>query len=272
MEEYNHIEIQKENNIYSYKGRPFPFASKPPIRDNTKHGEKLKGQIFNASTEIIKNREDRGINSENLIVLEVESEAISEETLQVMQNKFNMYIVEETLLDEQKDSSKLIVQFETKEDIDKFNTEMQYWQEDNKDDQILTKAKRRDLFNSIENIILPVYINKNIAKNNRKKIAMQLLKLIGLENRANHFPTELSGGEQQRVAIARCLANNPKIILADEPTGNLDEENELFIFSLLKKLALQGKCVIVVSHDNSIKKFADKVLYMKKGVLYEETR
>ncbi len=129
-----------------------------------------------------------------------------------------------------------------------------------------------DKMNSIENIILPMYINKNIAKNNRKKIAMQLLKLIGLENRANHFPTELSGGEQQRVAIARCLANNPKIILADEPTGNLDEENELFIFSLLKKLALQGKCVIVVSHDNSIKKFADKVLYMKKGVLYEETR
>jgi len=152
MEEYNHIEIQKENNIYSYKGRPFPFAPKPPIRDNAKHGEKLKGQIFDTSTKIIENRKDKGINSENLIVLEVESTAISEEILQVMQDKFNMYIVEETILDENKNSSRLIVQFDTKEDINKFNNERQYWQEDNKDDQILTGAKRRDLFNSIENI------------------------------------------------------------------------------------------------------------------------
>ena len=90
MEEYNHIEIQKEDNIYSYKGRPFPLAPKPPIRDNAKHGEKLKGQIFDTSTKIIKTRKDKGINSENLIVLEVESEAISEEILQVMQDKFNM--------------------------------------------------------------------------------------------------------------------------------------------------------------------------------------
>ncbi len=152
MEEYNHIEIQKEDNIYSYKGRPFPLAPKPPIRDNAKHGEKLKGQIFDTSTKIIKTRKDKEINSENLIVLEVESEAISEEILQVMQDKFNMYIVEETVLDENKNNSKLIVQFDTKEDIDRFNNERQCWQEDNKDDQILTWAKRRDLFNSIENI------------------------------------------------------------------------------------------------------------------------
>ena len=152
MEEYNHIEIQKEDNIYSYKGKPFPFAPKPPIRDNAKHGEKLKGQIFNTSNKILKNRKDRGINSENLIVLEVESEAISEEILQVMQDKFNIYLVEETILDNEKNKSRLVVQFDNKEDIDKFNKERQYWQEDNKEEQVLTCAKRRNLFNSIDNI------------------------------------------------------------------------------------------------------------------------
>lgn len=118
-----------------------------------------------------------------------------------------------------------------------------------------------------ENTIVPLLINRNIQKNQKNKIVLDLLKTIGLQNRSNHFPKELSGGEKQRVAIARALVNNPQIILADEPTGNLDKENEKFIFSLLHKLAKENKCVIIISHSPLIKKYADQVFYMKNGTL-----
>ena len=90
---------------------------------------------------------------------------------------------------------------------------------------------------------------------------------MNLKDRYNHFPRELSGGEQQRVAIARALITNPSIILADEPTGSLDFENEIKILKILKKLSKDGKCIIVVSHGNEILKYADKVLKIKDGEL-----
>lgn len=120
---------------------------------------------------------------------------------------------------------------------------------------------------SFENVMLPMYVNNEIKKEDRKKNALKLLEYVNLEDRINHYPKELSGGEQQRVAIARALANNPKIIIADEPTGNLDEKNEEIIFQILKKLADAGRCVIVVSHNDSILKYANHVLYMKNGKL-----
>lgn len=120
---------------------------------------------------------------------------------------------------------------------------------------------------SFENVMLPMYINSFIKKENRKNRAIKLLEYVNLGDRINHFPKELSGGEQQRVAIARALANDPKVIIADEPTGNLDEKNEEIIFSILKKLADSGKCVIVVSHNDNVLKYADNVLYMKNGKL-----
>ncbi len=116
-----------------------------------------------------------------------------------------------------------------------------------------------------ENVLLPMLINDETQNENLKKKAILLLEEMGLYDRINHYPNEMSGGEQQRVAIARALANNPKIILADEPTGNLDEENEKLIFSMLKKMALDGKCVIVVSHDSIAKEYADVVINMKNG-------
>lgn len=119
---------------------------------------------------------------------------------------------------------------------------------------------------ALENVCLPMTINKNIKPEDRITIATSLLNELGLSNRLNHKPKELSGGEQQRVAIARSLANNPKIILCDEPTGNLDEENEKIVFNLLKKLS-ETKCVIVVSHSNEVKKYADEILYISKGKL-----
>lgn len=118
-----------------------------------------------------------------------------------------------------------------------------------------------------ENVMLPMLINKEIKKEERKEKAIKLLTDLGLSERINHYPKELSGGECQRVAIARSLANDPKIILADEPTGNLDEENEKLVFETLKDLAKKGKCVIVVTHSEEIKKYADEILKITKGKL-----
>lgn len=118
-----------------------------------------------------------------------------------------------------------------------------------------------------ENVMIPMIINENIPKDERKNRAITLLKKLNLEKRINHFPKEMSGGEQQRVAIARALANEPNIILADEPTGNLDKKNELMVFEELKNLSLAGKLVIVVSHSDEIKKYADIILELKDGEL-----
>ena len=122
---------------------------------------------------------------------------------------------------------------------------------------------------AIENVIVPMYINKSIAKENRKSKAIELLDRVGLKERIHHFPRELSGGEQQRVAIARALANDPDIILADEPTGNLDSKNEKMVFEQLKKLSKDGKCVIVVSHSDLAKKYADVVYEIDNHKLHE---
>ena len=86
---------------------------------------------------------------------------------------------------------------------------------------------------AIENVMLPMYINKDILSKDRRKNALKLLTKFGLEKRVNHYPKELSGGEQQRIAIARALANNPSFILADEPTGNLDVKNEEIVYNTL---------------------------------------
>lgn len=122
-----------------------------------------------------------------------------------------------------------------------------------------------------ENVMVPMLINdKFTSMNDMKEQAMQLIDSVGLTNRKEHYPFELSGGEQQRVAIARALANDPDFILADEPTGNLDSKNELMVFEELKKLCYLGKGVLVVSHNDSVIDFADKIYTMKDGVLGEK--
>lgn len=123
-----------------------------------------------------------------------------------------------------------------------------------------------------ENVELPMIINNKIDKKERKYRALELLQKVGLSDRINHFPKELSGGEQQRVAIARALANDPEIILADEPTGNLDAESEKNVFEILRELSIEGKCVIVVSHSNEIVKFADEVYQLESGILIKEKK
>lgn len=122
-----------------------------------------------------------------------------------------------------------------------------------------------------ENVMVPMLINdKFTSMNDMKEQAMQLIDSVGLTNRKEHYPFELSGGEQQRVAIARALANDPDFILANEPTGNLDSKNELMVFEELKKLCYLGKGVLVVSHNDAVIDFADKIYTMKDGVLGEK--
>ena len=120
---------------------------------------------------------------------------------------------------------------------------------------------------ALENVMVPMYINKEIETKDRKTIATELLKKVKMEKRLTHYPKALSGGEQQRVAIARALANNPDIILADEPTGNLDKKNEEMILEIFKTLKKEGKCIIIVSHSDNIKKYADVTLELDDGEL-----
>ena len=123
---------------------------------------------------------------------------------------------------------------------------------------------------ALENIVLPTYINTNIDKKNREIIAKKIMQELHILDRCNHKSNALSGGEGQRVAIARALINNPDIIIADEPTGNLDSKNEIDVLNILKKISKQGKIVIVVSHNPIIKKYADILYKIEEGQIFEE--
>ena len=118
-------------------------------------------------------------------------------------------------------------------------------------------------FSALENIIIPSLI-KNIPFDEAKKKAIQILNYLNLEHRINHRPAKLSGGESQRVAIGRALSNNPKFILADEPTGNLDKNNTLLIFNILKKITLDSeKSCIIATHNNFLAEKMDRIFLIE---------
>ncbi|MBC7695095.1 MAG: ABC transporter ATP-binding protein [Burkholderiales bacterium] len=122
-------------------------------------------------------------------------------------------------------------------------------------------------FTALENICIPAFINKTSKKEAELK-AYELLDLLGLKHRADHKPSELSGGEQQRVAVARALINNPKVIFADEPSGNLDSENAQNLHQLFFKLRDQLKqTIVVVTHNETLANMADRKLIMKDGAI-----
>lgn len=123
---------------------------------------------------------------------------------------------------------------------------------------------------ALENVMLPMLINNKIEKNERKEKAIRLLELVNMQHRTKHFPKALSGGEQQRVSIARALANDPNVIIADEPTGNLDKKNEKVIFEILKDLSEKGKCIIVATHSNEIEKYTDNLIKLEEGKVVEK--
>ena len=118
-------------------------------------------------------------------------------------------------------------------------------------------------FTALENIMIPMLIH-GTGKQEVEKRAEDLIKSVGLYERKNHYPSELSGGEQQRIAVARALSNKPEIILADEPTGNLDKANSLAVLEILKEQADNGVCVIIVTHDEYIASECRKHIVMQK--------
>lgn len=120
-----------------------------------------------------------------------------------------------------------------------------------------------------ENVAFPMEWLRKPCQEIEERIQI-LLKTVGLQYRANHFPAQLSGGEQQRVAFARALSNNPQLVLADEPTGNLDRKNAQKILQIFQLLKGEGKTVIVSTHDQAIRNMADRVLCLDEGRLVKE--
>ena len=125
-------------------------------------------------------------------------------------------------------------------------------------------------FTILENLLIPQMITENYS-NVPQDAAKEMLKLIGLKERMNHYPNEISGGERQRVAVVRAMINTPSIILADEPTGNLDRDNSQKMLKLMVKLKVKYKqTFIIATHDQSILDIADRVLYLKDGKITKE--
>ncbi len=126
--------------------------------------------------------------------------------------------------------------------------------------------------NVFENVALPLRITGHSPKGIKRKVK-SLLSLVGLENKAESFPKQLSGGEQQRVAFVRAIASNPDIIIADEPTGNVDRELAWQLFDLLEKIHQKGKTVIVVTHDMEVvKKYAHRTVTIENGKISSDTK
>ncbi len=122
---------------------------------------------------------------------------------------------------------------------------------------------------ALENVLLPTLYRGSLTEKDVERASL-LLDRLGLQNKKNSKPAELSGGEQQRVAIARALINKPSLLLADEPTGNLDSKSSLEVVKILKELNEEGLTIILVTHDPEVAKSAKKVKFLKDGVFVEE--
>ena len=123
-------------------------------------------------------------------------------------------------------------------------------------------------FTALENVMIPALLNNFKNKSEIEKEAKKLLEIVGLAERMKHKPNQLSGGEKQRVAIARAMINKPKLILADEPTGNLDEDTGELIFSLFRKINKEhNQSIVVVTHARDLSQVTDRQIYLKRGAL-----
>jgi len=124
---------------------------------------------------------------------------------------------------------------------------------------------------ALENVALPLYY-KGIGRKERQVIAMEYLEKVGLKERASHLPSELSGGEKQHVAIARALATNPKVVLADEPTGALDTVTSHSVMELLRTINNEGMTVVVITHEEDIAEDTDRIVRLRDGVIISDEK
>ncbi|WP_440056834.1 ABC transporter ATP-binding protein (plasmid) [Pseudoalteromonas sp. T1lg65] len=151
------------------------------------------------------------------------------------------------------------------------------------DDETLSALRNRDIgfifqtfhlltrLSALENVTLPLRYS-DTSTENAKALGMVMLEKVGLANRSHHKPFEMSGGQRQRVAIARALINNPKVIFADEPTGNLDSKTSHEIMELLCNLHRQGHTIVMVTHEDDIAAYAQRVVKMKDGIKVEDSQ
>lgn len=124
---------------------------------------------------------------------------------------------------------------------------------------------------ALDNVALPLYY-QGIRRNERMDVAMSYLEKVGLADWAKHLPAELSGGQKQRVAIARALASNPKVLLADEPTGALDTKTSYEVMDLIQKINEEGRTILVVTHEPDIAQMTKRIVNLKDGVIISDTK
>ena len=124
---------------------------------------------------------------------------------------------------------------------------------------------------ALENIALPLYY-QGISRNERQKVAQEYLKKVGLADWAEHLPSELSGGQKQRIAIARALASQPKVLLADEPTGALDSTTSEEVMGLIKQINNEGKTILVVTHEQDIANMCKRIITLKDGIIMTDMK
>ena len=125
--------------------------------------------------------------------------------------------------------------------------------------------------NALENVVLPLYY-QGVSRKEREEKALKYLDDVGLKEWANHLPTELSGGQKQRVAIARAMVGEPKVLLADEPTGALDSKTSKEVMDLIQKINKAGKTILVVTHEEDIAQMCSRIVRLKDGVIVEDKK
>ena len=125
--------------------------------------------------------------------------------------------------------------------------------------------------NALENVVLPLYY-QGVSRKEREEKALKYLDDVGLKEWANHLPTELSGGQKQRVAIARAMVGEPKVLLADEPTGALDSNTSKEVMDLIQKINKAGKTILVVTHEEDIAQMCSRIVRLKDGVIVEDKK
>lgn len=149
------------------------------------------------------------------------------------------------------------------EDLEQINEEQKITLRREKIGLIFQQFHLIPYLSALENVMLSQYYHSSVDEEDAKAV----LEKVGLSHRLSHLPSQLSGGEQQRVCIARALINNPEILLADEPTGNLDEANEKIVLETLQKLKNGGKTIVLITHNPELAKFADRTLILQHGIL-----